>query len=379
MSQNLNESLNGFVSCYLSGFCAPTRNYSDCYLLNGAMSIRVVGDLEPAIDKFYNMTKDTMNMNINEDDGNRFELPWNGRYYFIRSTEEGNSVHDAEHQRESPVMFVLLILLSMGIFCLTLAVIYLLYIRCTELKRSNRNARSSNESTRQQNRDGNREGRLGISAVDNGMHWLEVKSTSSSASASSSMSSSTIPAPQRNALPKVVGNTSNSVCCSSVSELSVLSIQSSGTSESLNPNAKLEKIEEEGPSMEISIENGESFCLNDEKLGEDMENFILSSSSYHNDRGSCGDDEEAQLIQSEENTHEREDTILCASDVTNFDNEEGTFSTNQESSFVTTASSQSLDATYHTPTKREDANESALIFSTPLSELDSVVGSMKSI
>lgn len=253
--------------------------------------------------------------------------PFNGHLRYIRATEEENRIV-YPNDSDSATLIVLLVILSIGIFFLTLAVVYLLFSRFDRVQRCSNvdNITSSH----------NADSRLGINAVAEGMNWLEVKSTSSSADSSSSMSSSTLPKPTRP--PKIVMNVSNSVCGSSVSDISV---QSLGTIESFNMNQKLEKIDEEAPSFEFSLENSESLCASIQvqscSTNENSEEMSMSHDSY------------------EEEACKKGDITDDGSNSTMF---------NESTSFHTP--SQSFHDTI-TPKKRGDTNES-LPFSTPLNE-----------
>lgn len=313
-----------------NGFCIPTLGYTYCHVIDGVMSIQIVGSVETATERFYSIMRNTLNDEqiVDGFQSNSLE-PFNGNLRYVRATEEDNRIMYPDDS-DSSTMIVLLVILSVGIFCLALAVVYLLFSRFDRVQTS------SNVGNRTST--GNADSRLGINAIAEGMNWLEVKSTSSSADSSSSMSSSTLSKLSRP--PKIVMNVSNSVCGSSVSDISV---QSLGTIESFNMNPKLEKIDEEAPSFEISLDNSESFCTSIQvqscSTNENSEEMSMSCDSYEEEeackKGGIADDD---------------------SNSTEFNEESTSFHT----------PSQSFHDTI-TPKRRGDANES-LPFSTPLNE-----------
>jgi hypothetical protein len=100
------------------------------------------------------------------------------RVKYIRSLEDNSIIVDLADKPLFTIK-ILLTILSMGVFALALAVIYLLYIRFQDLK----NAEEYQESN---------EGPLGISAINaSDMEWLERELDSSVSSKSSSLSSLT--------------------------------------------------------------------------------------------------------------------------------------------------------------------------------------------
>ena len=199
----------------------PQTNYSNCFVVNGIMSLRALGDTDDATTRFYEMTKDTMN-----DASMEADLPFDGSLYYYGAEEEKNVIASTGGgSLSSTTIVVLMVLLSVGVFALTVVALYLLIYRIGRTSRTTDAPRGN--------------GRLGICAVNYlGSAWLEVKSTSSG-----SCSSETSSASGKGTMPKiVVRNSASSVSCSSVSELSARTPESCRMG---SPNAELEKIDEQ--------------------------------------------------------------------------------------------------------------------------------------
>ena len=219
---------NVLINFASTGFCVPLDNYANCFVIDGVMTMRaLVGDSVHAVARFYNMTERAMNAGIGDGDPRV-----DGTVYYYTAVEEKNVIIDSDGRGsllEEKIVF-LLVLLSVGVFSLTAAVLYLLCARATR--------KNQNEAIAAGN------GRLGISAVDYlGSSWLEVKSTSSGSSHSSDLDSNFS---GKVKFPQIVGNSASSVCCSSVSELSAQTLET--TRKGFNANTDLEKIDEEAQS-----------------------------------------------------------------------------------------------------------------------------------
>lgn len=211
-----------------AGFCVPLGNFTNCFVIDGRMSMHALGDTTDAVARFYNMTKTAMDTDVTEDDS-----LFDGSVYYYRAVEEKNvySSSDNDDSVSQQAIIMLLVLLSVGLFSLTAAVLYLL---CNRAGRESRGVVAATD------------GRLGISAINYlGSNWLEVKSTTSS-SGSSDLSETTSKVSGKVKLPQIVGNSGSSVCGSSVSDLSAQTMETSRRN--FNSNTDLEKIDEEAQS-----------------------------------------------------------------------------------------------------------------------------------
>jgi hypothetical protein len=202
------------------------------------MSMSARGDPTDAVSRFYNMTKIAMNSNSSEDD----EFPFDGSLYYYKAEKEKNVMtHASDNSTSQHAIIVLLAILSIGIFSLTVAVIYLLCNRTHCRKASHEKSAAAD----------NEDGRLGITGINYlGSNWLEVKSTSSGSSYCSDISNE-----PKVTLPQIVGNTASSICCSSVSELSSQTLETGR--KAFSSNTDLEIIDEEARSVESMERPGE--------------------------------------------------------------------------------------------------------------------------
>lgn len=207
----------------------PVRNNTSCFVMDGRMSMRASGDTHDAVANFYRMLEAAMNGDAATDGDSMHE-----NLYYYKAVEENNIISSGNEDRLSHrTTMMILIMLSVGVFSLTVIVMYFLCCRAINIRESRQRMPSSQV-----------DGRLGISALNYlGSQWLEVKSTSSGSSCSSKTSSKLS---SKTKFPQVVGESNESICCSSVSELSVQTLETSRVSKS---NTDLEKIDEEALSI----------------------------------------------------------------------------------------------------------------------------------
>jgi len=174
--------------------------------------------------------KEAMNYNVTS-------ITFDRNVHHYRSLEDTTNIElDEKKELSTNTVILLLVLSSIGMFTLTVVVMYLLFYR----NHPDSGCRTSD------NANNAADAILGINHVGRhleGSTWIELKSTSSGSSPSESSSDI------NGRLPKEVGCSGASVCDSSVSELSAYTTETKDW-RLFAPKLDLEKIDEEGQYKE---------------------------------------------------------------------------------------------------------------------------------
>lgn len=193
------------TNCQYVGFCVPTGNFTNCFVLDGVMTIKASGSMDHAITRFYEVAKYVMN------NGFVF-LPFDGIIFYHKATEQTSTIYPPSPVKVSTRTAIMLpILVSIGAFLSTAAIMYFL---CYHDKISS-SKRSSLENELED--DEGQDERLGIRANDLLVTktWVALKLPFSLCSFSVGSLAS-----EEHSLPQILTTSISSDCCSSVSDIS---------------------------------------------------------------------------------------------------------------------------------------------------------------
>lgn len=211
---------------YDNGFCIPTGNFTNCFVLNGVMTIKASGFIDEAVTRLYDVIKDVLNNGL-------VFLPFDGIIYYYKAAEQTSMIHPPTPVEISTKAAIMLpILVSVGAFICTAAIMYFL---CYPTSTSS--SKSAIDNEREDLEEDER--RLGIRANDLllAKAWVALKLPSSLYSFSLESLAS-----DDHSFPRIFTASMSSDCCSSVSDISAKEMDIVADSSSVNIGTRL-KVE----------------------------------------------------------------------------------------------------------------------------------------
>ena len=226
------------------GFCVPTGNFTNCFVIDGAMTVQSSGAIDDAIQRFYAIVEFVMNQ-----DG-LVLLPFDGKTFYYKSTDQLNidqeqttmrprdggepediqaAIDDNQEElvanddngNKKMKAIMIHVFISVGAFICTAVIMYSFLLHCHP-RVSKKSTSDAMEKPKygvqdQKEEEDQNHRTLGIRANDLlAQSWVALKFSSSLCSCSEESIEA-----QDQYLPGIFTPSISSDCCSSMSDLSI--------------------------------------------------------------------------------------------------------------------------------------------------------------